>query len=346
MQRADPSVAWSRRRFIGSGVAAATGLPWLAGCRSANSKDLIVALGWVPNVEYADLFVAEARGYFAQEHCPLKIWPGGPNAPQPVIEVAAGLAHMGDAEWLPLLDAVLRGNDFVIIGSIFPVHPGGLMSLPKRPIHKPADLPGSRFLVQGPSERTTIEATFKLNHFPPDYQLVPVGFSPEALLNGGGDAYYCFITNQPIVFENMGMKLGTDFFVTRLDELGYKVPSTLLFAQRETIKDRRKEIVGFLKARLRGKMDNDKDPAYAANLTVDRYGADLGLNLDHELRTNKLQLPLYQTPGSRGPYWISDDDLRENMYGAAIASGRSDLPDPSRITDMSLLEEAYQSLGI
>lgn len=346
MQRADAKAAWSRRRFIGSGVAATAAAPWLAGCRPVNSKDLIVALGWVPNVEYADLFVAEARGYFAQEHCPLKIWPGGPNAPQPVVEVAAGLAHMGDAEWLPLLDAILRGNDFVIIGSIFPVHPGGLMSLAKRPILKPADLLGSRFLVQGPSERTTIEATFKLNHFPPDYQLVPVGFSPEALLNGAGDAYYCFITNQPIVFEDMGMRQGTDFFVTRLDQLGYKVPSTLLFVERETLKRRRPEIVGFLRARLRGKMDNDKDPAYAANLTVDRYGADLGLSLDHELRTNMLQLPLYQTPGSRGPYFISGDDLRKNMYGAAVASGRKNLPDPSRIMDMSLLEAAYQSLGI
>jgi hypothetical protein len=93
-------------------------------------------------------------------------------------------------------------------------------------------------------------------------------------------------------------------------------------------------------------MDNDKDPGYAANLTVDRYGADLGLSLDHELRTNMLQLPLYQTPGSRGPYFISGDDLRKNMYGAAVASDRKNLPDPSRIMDMSLLEEAYQSLGI
>jgi ABC-type nitrate/sulfonate/bicarbonate transport system substrate-binding protein len=346
VQRADQSDAWSRRRFISSGIATVAAAPWLSGCRSVASKDLIVALGWVPNVEYADLFVAEARGYFKQEDCPLKIWPGGPNAPQPVIEVAAGLAHMGDAEWLPLLDAILRGNDFVIIGSIFPVHPGGLMTLAKRPILKPADLPGSRFLVQGPSERTTIECTFKLNHFPPDYQLVPVGFSPEALLNGAGDAYYCFITNQPIVFENMGMKIGTDFFVTRLDQLGYKVPSTLLFAQRETVERRRKEIVGFLRARLRGKMDNDRDPAYAANLTVDRYGADLGLNYDHELRTNVLQLPLYQTPDSRGPYWISNHDLQRNMYNAALVTGRKNLPDPARIMDMSLLEEAYQSLGI
>jgi hypothetical protein len=57
-------------------------------------------------------------------------------------------------------------------------------------------------------------------------------------------------------------------------------------------------------------------------------------------------LPLYQAPGSPGPFWISQHDLVNNMYGAAIASGRTNLPDPSRLMDMSLLQEAYQSLAI
>jgi ABC-type nitrate/sulfonate/bicarbonate transport system substrate-binding protein len=181
-------------------------------------------------VEYADLWVAIEKGYVAEQHLSLKVWPGGPDAPQPVIEVAARQAHIGEAEWLPLLDAILRGNDFVIIASIFPVHPAGLMSLPRRPVRTAADLPGCRFLVQGPSERPAIEATFKLNRRAPDYQLIPVGFSPEALLNGAGDAYYCFVTNQPLMFEDMGLHSGKDFFVTSLAQLGYKVPSTLLLS--------------------------------------------------------------------------------------------------------------------
>jgi ABC-type nitrate/sulfonate/bicarbonate transport system substrate-binding protein len=315
----------------------------LSSCSSLSQRDLVLALGWVPNVEYADLWVALSKGYFAQENVPLKIWPGGPNAPQPLLEVAARQAHMGETEWLPLLDAVMRGNDFVIIASIFPVHPGALMSLPKRPVRTSTDLPHCRFLVQGPSERTTIEATFKLNHLAPDYQLIPVGFSPEALLNGAGDAYYCFVTNQPLMLEDMGMRPNVDFIVARLDRFGYWVPSTLLFVERKTLHNRRAELVRFLKARLRGKAENDLDPALAARLSVDKYGADLGLTFHHELRTNQSQLPLYQTPGSRGPYWISQDDLRNHMYGAAIASGRKNLPDPSKIMDMSLLEEAYQS---
>jgi hypothetical protein len=116
-----------------------------------------------------------------------------------------------------------------------------------------------------------------------------------------------------------------------------------LFVDRRTLHARRPELVGFLRARLRGKAGNELDPAYAAKLSVDKYGADLGLNYHHELRTNQLQLPLYQTPGSPGPFWISEQDLVGSMYGAAIAAGRTNLPDPSRLMDMSLLQEAYQN---
>jgi ABC-type nitrate/sulfonate/bicarbonate transport system substrate-binding protein len=335
-----------RRSFLRAGIMAGLSVPFLSACNTMQTRDLICVLGWVPDVEYADLWVAREKGYFDREGLHLKIWPGGPNAPQPVVEVAARQAHLGDAEWLPLLDAVLRGNDYVIIGSIFPVHPAGLISLPRRPVRNVGELSGARFLVQGPSERTTIEATFKLNRLAPDYQLIPVGFSPEALLDGAGDAYYCFVTNQPLILENMGMRNGIDFYVTPIGRFGYKVPSTLIFTQRETLRARRPELVSFLKGRMQGMIENKKDPAYAASIVINKYGADLGLDLQQETRTNVLQMPLYQAPGSRGPYWISNDDLMQHMYPAAYASGRSNLPEPSRLMDMTLLEDVYRQLSI
>jgi ABC-type nitrate/sulfonate/bicarbonate transport system substrate-binding protein len=234
----------------------------------------------------------------------------------------------------------------VIIASIFPVHPAGLISLPRRPVRTVADLSGARFLVQGPSERTTIEATFRLNHLPPEFQLIPVGFSPEALLNGVGDAYYCFTTNQPLILEEMGLRQGVDFYVTPIGTFGYRVPSTLIFTQRETIATRRHELVSFLTGRLQGMMENRKDPAYAASIVVNKYGADLGLDLARQTRTNELQMSLYQMPGSRGPFWISSDDLVQHMIPAAYASGRTNLTDPFRLLDMTLLEDAYRQLSI
>jgi hypothetical protein len=140
----------------------------------------------------------------------------------------------------------------------------------------------------------------------------------------------------------MGMRANSDFFVTRLDEFGYRVPSTLVFVERETLRTRRPELVRFLAGRLRGKAANERDPSYGAKLAVEQFGADLGLTMQHELRTNVRQLPLYQSAGSRGPFWISETDLREHMYGAARASGRVALPDPELIMDMSLLKEAYE----
>ncbi len=345
-QQRGPFGGTSRREFLRAGLWAGLSLPLLSGCRTMRSEDLICVLGWVPDVEYADLWVAREKGYFEREGLHLKIWPGGPNAPQPVVEVAAQQAHLGDAEWLPLLDAVLRGNDYVIIASIFPVHPAGLISLPRRPVRTVEELSGARYLVQGPSERTTIEATFQLNHLAPNFQLIPVGFSPEALLDGAGDAYYCFVTNQPLILENLGLRKGIDFYVTPIGSFGYKVPSTLIFTQRQTLHTRRNELVSFLKARMLGLFENRKDPAYAASLVVNKFGADLGLNFQQEKRTNELQMSLYQTPGSRGPYWISEDDLLHHMVPAAYASGRGNLPEPSTLMDMTLLEDVYRMLSI
>ena len=67
--------------MLKGGLLSALSVPWLTSCRRHDSGELINALGWVPDVEYADLWVALERGYFAQQGIHLKVWPGGPNAP-------------------------------------------------------------------------------------------------------------------------------------------------------------------------------------------------------------------------------------------------------------------------
>jgi ABC-type nitrate/sulfonate/bicarbonate transport system substrate-binding protein len=99
---AAPSLTSSctRRSFLRSSATLAATLPWLTACKSLDTSHLIFVLGWVPNVEYADLWVALENGYFAQEKVPVKVWPGGPNAPQPVVELAAsGVNAIENALW-------------------------------------------------------------------------------------------------------------------------------------------------------------------------------------------------------------------------------------------------------
>src|SRR5580698_10446583 len=110
-----------RRDFLHLGALAGTAL-LTAGCRRHHrSGELTMSLGWVPDVEYADLWVALDRRYIADSGVHFNYLPGGPNAPSPVLEISAGEADFGDADWLSFCDAVLLGNGFVILASLFPV---------------------------------------------------------------------------------------------------------------------------------------------------------------------------------------------------------------------------------
>jgi ABC-type nitrate/sulfonate/bicarbonate transport system substrate-binding protein len=333
-----------RRDFLHRGAMAVASL-LSAGCRRRDrAGELTMSLGWVPDVEYADLWVALDRHYLADAGLRFSYLPGGPNAPEPVLEVSAGEADFGDAEWLPVCDAIAQGNDFVVLAALYPVGPAGLISLPAHPIHAPQDLPGKRFLVQGANEHSMLEALFRVNGLKEDYQTVPVGFSPEPLLEGAGDAYFCFITNQPQSLVRMGLVQGTDFFVTRLYDLGYRVCTSLLTIERKTLQRRRQEVVHFLGALLRGHAANAANPAYGARLAVNHYGADLGLDLQQQTTLNRLQIPLETEPGSDIPFWFSEEAFAGSMYQVARLSGRTHLPPPARVRDMSLLEEAYRAV--
>jgi ABC-type nitrate/sulfonate/bicarbonate transport system substrate-binding protein len=312
----------------------------------AANKLLTISFGWVPNAEYADIFVGMENQHFAHAGLTIQYIGGGPNAPVSLVTLAAGQADIALTSWLQLLDAQAHGNDLVIIGSMIPITPEGLISLPRRPILKTSDLPGARFLVQGPDERNVLDAVFKINHLPPDHRYVPAGYSPDALLAGAGDAYFCYVTNQPVIFEDMNLKQGKDFLVTRMDQFGFRVPSQLLVVDRKRLAADRPTFVAFLRALLQGYIDNKKDPAYAAGLVVSKYGRDFGFSLHQQTRLNQLQLELEKMPGTRGPYWVNDEQLRGSMYDVARATGRANLPDPARIMDLSPLAEAYKGLPL
>ena len=342
VQIAGVKMKLNRRSFVAGAAAAGALLP--NALRAQARREVTQAMAWIANAQNAGYFVGIEKGYFAAEGIDAQHIPGGPNAPQALVVISAGKGMIGQANWLPFLDAVSQGNDFVIIASNFPISAAGLISLPAKPITKPQDLVKARILAQGPTEKTTIEATLALNNLPNDYQFIPAGFSPEPLLNKQGDAYFCFVTNQPIILERMGMTAGKDFIVTKFDTLGYRVPTTLFFVKRETIEKERPLLVRYLRALVKGWTDDAKDPAYGAKITVEKFGADLGLDFAQQKRQNELQIPLLQVEGGKGLFWLAPDLVAGPMYAAARASGRSNLPDPTRIVDMSLLEEALKGI--
>lgn len=340
------SLALNRRQLmlgaVGAGIASSFALPLRALAAGLSPSKL--AMGWIPNVEHAGVWIAIENGYFAEEGIDFSFSPGGPNAPDPMVLLAANTANYAASDWIPFLDAYDKDQDLVILGSPFPTSPAALLSLAKKPIREAKDLVGARILGQGPANKTVIEVILKNAGLPLEFEMVPTGFSPEPLLAGDGDAYFCFATNQPITLEGMGMKKDTDFFVTLQDSLGYKVPGGVTVARKSWVDANSALVTGFYKALIKGWKKNAEDPTVAAKLAVEKYGADLGLDINQQIRQNELQIPLCYAAGSDKLFLFDKALVGGAMTDVAKLSGHANVPAPETLYNFGPLEAALAAV--
>lgn len=335
--------ALTRRHLLMAGAAGllASGLPRPLFAQDTTS--ISTAFGWISNVEYAGFWTALDQGYFTKEGLDAPYLSGGPNAPDVLVSLASDAAQVGFANWLPLLDAIEKANDFQILGSSWAKSPSGLLSLAANPVRTPQDLVGKRILAQNPSDTSIFDAVLTKAGLPLDYEVIPTGFSPEPLLAGDGDVYLCFATNQPITLENMGMVQDKDFVVTLFDDIGYVVKAGLMVAKKSYISENRETLVKYTRAMIKGWEYAFANPSYAAQIVIDNYGADLGLDLAQQTRQMELQIPLMKPTPDYKLYLFDTADITGNMTEAAEAVGRT-VPPLADLVDFSIAEEAYATL--
>jgi ABC-type nitrate/sulfonate/bicarbonate transport system substrate-binding protein len=326
----------NRRHFLRS--AAATGVAFAQhGARADAATAITTQLLWIKNVEYAGFWIADANGYFRDQGVTAAFLAGGPNLASVEAIVAGGRADVGIDELEKVAGAVARGADLVVVGAIYQRVLGGILSLPKNPVRTPADLVGKRIgLAQGDNEY--VDGILRLHHLPLKYTEIPVGFDPQPLVEGACDAYMCYVTAQPLQLAERHIP----YVVVSLADLGFAGYAGTLFCRREFAERNRAGLVGYLRALGRGWEANAHDPKLGASLTVTNYGSALGLDAQQQLVQNQAQIPLTQSAATRryGPLWISKDEIRTHVYPVLRAMGRTNLPDPDRLVDLSYLQEA------
>ncbi len=329
----------NRPHFLRSAASVVAAAP-LAAAASRAATTVTTQLLWIENVEYAGYWIADANGYFAAEGIAPAFLPGGPNLASVEAIVAAGRADVGVDELEKVVDAVVRGADLVVLGAIYQHAIAGLLSLPKNPVRKAADLVGKR-IGFAPRDKEYIDGIFALNHLEPRYVEVPVGFDPAPLVEGACDAYLCYMTAQPLVLAQQKIP----YVLVSFADLGYASYAGALFSTRRWAQQQRAALVGYLRALGRGWTENARDPRLGARLAVERYGATLGLDPAQQLAQNQAQIPLTRSALTRryGPLWISEEEVEHRVYRTLRALGRTALPDPRRLIDLGPLREANRS---
>ena len=351
--------AVSRRSFLGAvglGGVAVAATPMLAACGSPSgdsssastaagsetgaTTDLSVQLAWVPDTEYAPLFLADSNGHYRQENVAVSFLPGGSDIGAIEGIVAAGKADIGIAtDITTVVAAAADGNPLVNIGTMYQSNLNVLMSDYRAPITTVAALKGKR--MGGPQGiQTKFDAIFKLNGMEPDYKFIPTGYGPDALINGDCDVLAGFVTDEALSYKAAVGQMPGILSFTDAGLPAYTLP---IFVTASTLQNKRDALKGFLAATLKGFDEDIADPTAGPKLAVDKYGKDAGLSLDSEIAHNAAYVLLAGSEATKqnGYLWIDEAYLAGPIYKGMAASGLK-TTEPSKVVDMSLLRELHK----
>lgn len=323
----------NRRRFLG--VAAAGAAATAASAMSFRpfavraASPLILQASWINDAEFCGYFLAMDQGYYGDEGLAFEYLSGGPD----VIPESTIIAKRADLT-LTTPDTTIKaiseqGAPFKIIGAQYQKNPIGIVSLKSNPMTKPSDLVGKTLAVP-PVNVISVEAMLKLNGIDKaDVNIVPYAYDPTPLLRGEIDASLDFTTNVPYTISQQGHEAHSFL----LYDFGFTIFNDTVVVTEDVLKEKRKELVAWLRASRKGWDENLSDPAAWPPQWKDSWFKGTGRTIDNEIYFNKAQKPLIESPN--GVFSMSENDIDACLS----ALGQIGIQGNRDMFDTTLLEE-------
>ncbi|MCL4459457.1 MAG: ABC transporter substrate-binding protein [Chloroflexi bacterium] len=355
MAKRNVDALWSnsmtRRDFLKTGLVAGTTLVSIsalgslaAGCAPAAPKALeriTVQLLWIKNVEFGGYWAAIDKGYYKEEGLDVIILPGGPQVDVlPLISAGTSPIGLHGGADRFIMSVVDQGMPLRCFATNFQKAPSALMSLPEKPITKPADLIGKKIGLQT-GARGPFSTILAIHKIPPEkVEIVPVGFDPTPLLTKQCDAYWCYATNQPYMLKEKGINP----VVWPSYDAGYKFYGNICIAQPKTLEKNEDMLVRWLRASIKGWEYNNAHLEEIAKLTVEKYGQE-GLSLQQQIWENEAQLPYTESPltKQKGLFWMDPKVWQEGIE-LLVDTGQLKKKD-AKVDDLITLEVLEKAYG-
>lgn len=317
----------NRRHFLGASAGAAA-LPFMPLKLGATSP-FTMQSAWINDAEFAGYFIGLDQGYYAEEGLDLTYLPGGPDV-IPESSIIAGRADLSLTTPDTTIKAIVeQGAPFKIIGAQYQKNPIGIVSLAKSPILTPQDMIGKTIAVP-PVNTISVEAVLAINGIDrSQVNIVPYSYDPTPLIRGEIDASLDFTTNVPYTIETMGEE-AVSFL---LYDFGFTIYNDTVVVTEETLRTKRAELVGWLRASRRGWVENFEDPDLWPPRWMDSWFAGTGRSLENELFFNHAQQPLMDSPA--GYMAMTEEGIEANLEALA----RVGINGTRDMFDTTLLEE-------
>lgn len=285
---------------------------------------------WINDPEFVGNFIAIDKGYYKDEGIDLNYIPGGPDV-IPEGSLLTGKADFALTSVINCAQAVVeKGAPFKVVGTQFQKSPDSIISLEETGIKTVKDLAG-KTVACPPLNIATLKAVLDLHGMKmTDMKVVPYAFDPTPLATGEVDAVVDFMTSLPYIVEQASGKK-TSYFL--FYDVGLEFYANLLTVTEDTLKSKRKELIGFMKATRKGWKDAFADPDKYVNEFEDTWFKGNGYTHDAAIFHSHVQIGLIDHP--KGVLWMDDDVIDKNIESLK----RLGIDAPRDMFDTSLLQE-------
>ena len=268
----------------------------LAACSAGAPEDgpletIRLPMGYIPSVQYAPFYVADARGYFAEEGLALEF--DYAFETDGVKLVAADELPFSLASGEQVLLARKQGLPVVYVLGWWQDYPVAIAAPAEAGIDEPADLAGRTVGIPllGGASYIGYAALMAASGLPLDAaHLNVIGFTQaEALQAGQVEAAIVYANNEPIVLESQGFPLDVLLVADYVT-----LASNGIITNEATLRQDPELVRRFLQAIVRGLQDTLDDPAAAFEISKGYVEGLSGETADVQRRVLDATIPFWE----------------------------------------------------
>jgi NitT/TauT family transport system substrate-binding protein len=248
-----------------------------------------LTLGYIPNIQFAPIYVALEKGYFLDAGFDVSIEYG--NEADAVALIGAGEQLFAIASGEQVLLARAQGLPVTYVAAWYQQYPVGVTSLADAEILVPESLAGKSIGIPGLYGASYIGFRALLSAADlaeEDVDLLAIGFNQvESLATGQVDSAVIYLANEPVVLRSQGYDVDV---VRAADYL--KLVANGLVTSETMLAEHPDQVEGFIDALLKGIADTlaDPDEAYEISKAYVENLADADPELQHEILNESIKL--------------------------------------------------------